>query len=234
MITEQEIDHALVSRPIERALVEARAVLAQQHQSGNYICGCFGALMRNPLSVEMDAHWHSVHPESIAILRLAQANRLGLPALAEASEGSRGNGEAQTEPLAKWVGPDPEVITVPVTLVTHNPQGRDTRPVAFRRLPFRLFGDPDNSTWASDAVVALRYGNGHTVYPRSIILWFDPRDRLTDGKLVVGPRSFAHFHKADPRLAGWIRSGSNDRTGFEPTAAIENCDPNWCSDRTRS
>jgi hypothetical protein len=68
------------------------------------------------------------------------------------------------------------------------------REIGFRTLP--------NGVLASDALVALRYGRGRSIYPRSIIL---PRGSRPDGTLQIGARDFLPFRDAAPVVLGWAR-----------------------------
>ena len=71
---------ALVRRPTRAHLTAARTALKTQQAAGHYVCGCFAALCRDPFYPGLVGHWRTYHPESLAILENAQADRLRLPA----------------------------------------------------------------------------------------------------------------------------------------------------------
>ncbi len=121
-----------------------------------------------------------------------------------------------------------DLVSVPVRLMATDHMGYGLRPVVFRRLPGYWFGST-GARWASDAIVAMRYGSGRTIYPRAIVLTADPRHLLDNGALTIAPRFFARFVGAEPRPLGWIRRRGVDAAGWEPTAAAVHHDRDWVS-----
>ena len=71
-------DYSFPSTPTREQLTAARAALAAQQKAGNYLCGCFTALCRDPFFSGLVSHWQTYHPNSLAILGNAQAHRLDL------------------------------------------------------------------------------------------------------------------------------------------------------------
>lgn len=66
------------------------------------------------------------------------------------------------------------------------------REISFRELP--------NGVFASDAIVALRYGRGRSIYPRAIIL---SRGAARGSRVEVGARDFLSFRDAAPIVLDW-------------------------------
>jgi hypothetical protein len=68
-------DLALVRRPTRTQLAAASAALRAQREAGHYVCGCFVALCRDPFAPGLIGHWRTYHPNSLALLENAQADR---------------------------------------------------------------------------------------------------------------------------------------------------------------
>jgi hypothetical protein len=66
----------LVRRPSEEERLAAVAALHRQTKANGTLCGCYVALCRNPFYSGLEAHWHTYHPQSLAVLRDSQARRL--------------------------------------------------------------------------------------------------------------------------------------------------------------
>jgi hypothetical protein len=72
------VDSNLDPRPVaptKAQLKVARAALKAQQKEGDYLCGCFTALCRDPFFPPLISHWQKYHPNSLAILENAQAWR---------------------------------------------------------------------------------------------------------------------------------------------------------------
>ena len=70
--------HPRVPAPTRARLAAARAAQKVQQEAGDYVCGCFAALCRDPFSQPLVEHWQRYHPNSLAILEEAQAHRSSL------------------------------------------------------------------------------------------------------------------------------------------------------------
>jgi hypothetical protein len=79
-------DYSFPSVPTRTQLTAARAALAAQQKAGNYLCGCFSALCRDPFFPSLVSHWQMYHLNSLAILGNAQAHRPDLDPRPEAAE----------------------------------------------------------------------------------------------------------------------------------------------------
>ena len=74
--------------------------------------------------------------------------------------------------------------------------------------------------WSSDALFALRYGDGVTVYRRALSLPGFP----SAGPIRIGAADFPPFRELAPELLGWANRPSLGIKGFETSAASENND----------
>ena len=61
--------------PTPAELTAAKAAMRAQSRAGNYTCGCFVALCRDPFFPALVGHWWAYHPASLAILAHSQAQR---------------------------------------------------------------------------------------------------------------------------------------------------------------
>ena len=62
-------------QPTRAQLAAAGDALEAQQEAGDYVCGCFSALCRDPFFPSLVGHWRRYHPNSLAILEDAQAHR---------------------------------------------------------------------------------------------------------------------------------------------------------------
>lgn len=72
--------------PDRTRLASARAALKAQQKVGDYVCGCFAALGRDPFFPPLVSHWQTYHPDSLAVLKDAQARRTDLDPRPEAAQ----------------------------------------------------------------------------------------------------------------------------------------------------
>jgi hypothetical protein len=86
-----------------------------------------------------------------------------------------------------------------------------SRAVEFARLP--------DGRWSSDALFAVRYGSGETVYRRALVI-----DELSIGPIVATDASFPSFREASPELLGWALRIGSGLPGIATSSAPENND----------
>ena len=68
-------DSIRLPAPAPAELEAAKVAMRAQSQAGNYTCGCFVALCRDPFFPPLVGHWRRYHPASLAILAHSQAQR---------------------------------------------------------------------------------------------------------------------------------------------------------------
>lgn len=82
----EELGDLLVRRPSEEEHAAAVTAMHRQTEKNHNLCGCWIQLCRNPFYSGLEAHWHTYHPQSLAILRDSQARRLAELATAASKE----------------------------------------------------------------------------------------------------------------------------------------------------
>lgn len=85
------------------------------------------------------------------------------------------------------------------------------RSIEFARLP--------DGRWSSDALFAVRYGSGETVYRRALVI-----DEPPIGPIVASDASFPPFREASPELLGWALRIGSKLPGIATSSAPENSD----------
>jgi len=92
----------------------------------------------------------------------------------------------------------------------------------YRRVAFHPTITPTGGRWRSDAVVAVRRGQGQTIYPAAINLG---KSEAASGQVTLRPRHLDPFRGLAPRLIGWAdRPDIGWRGGIKPTADRSNWD----------
>jgi len=110
------------------------------------------------------------------------------------------------------------------------------RPAEPRTIAFRRLAAPPEivaqglDVWASDALLALRYGHGAVVYPRAIVLAL-PRSARPPAARVLSAADFVPFRNGAPTVLGWVhRPELSWRGGWLIGCAPEFRDHDWASE----